>query len=107
MATIDFTKMLTVEREQIDQRCAEIEETTQALSTERKALEERKKMLDTVGALYDESQVAIDGALETQLRLYPLSQYDDDGDDEVEPDADAYEADSAGGDAKPSLKSVS
>ena len=101
MATLDFTSNIHEEQQRIDTRCEEIDETTAALTTERSALIERRKMLENVESLYSQSQGTIDEAQETQLRLHPSASYEDDYEDEEvdEDDGEDYN--------EPTLKSVS
>jgi len=109
MATAEFAELINTELVHIDTRCEEIDETSKALVSERGALEKRKKMLETTGTLYEQSQEIIEEALETQLRLHPATSYEDDGEEGYEDDAeqlDHGEEDESESN-EPSIRSVS
>ena len=69
MATPGFYRDISAEKEQIKLRYQEIGENIGALEDERKAIQEREKLLDAVGELYLQSQKVIEDAQDAQLRL--------------------------------------
>ena len=69
MATPGFYRDISAEKEQIKLRYQEIDENINALGDERKAIQEREKLLDAVGELYLQSQKVIEDAQDAQLRL--------------------------------------
>jgi len=71
----DFCRTLTTEQQRNTMRCAEIDQTRNALEAERRALETRIEALEAVGNLFETSEHVVDQARTRQARLNPAALY--------------------------------
>ncbi|MEX0346051.1 MAG: hypothetical protein AB3N20_14090 [Rhizobiaceae bacterium] len=69
MATPQFYRDVNAEKERIKTRYDEIDQNISALENERRAIQDREKLLDAVGELYLSSQKLIEDAQNAQLRF--------------------------------------
>lgn len=69
MPAPQFYRDVSAEKDRIKSRYKEIEQNISVLEAERKAIQEREKLLDAVGELYLSSQKLIEDAQNAQLRF--------------------------------------
>ena len=75
MAMTEFWRSLTTEQQRNTMRCAEIDQTQNALEAERRALQTRIEALNAVGNLFETSEHVVEQARTRQARLNPAGLY--------------------------------